>query len=322
MHIYGRHPKWRLALRKSVEPQRAPRLHARKSFRKILPTLSHTCLKAQLVPIQKPKGIRPRMQVPTLPLLGQAQALTTFMLLPAWGPRAGGWALLRQRPWNTRLPNRIADYILATTSAIIRVDALAAPASVATITVMPGGLAMGEGTKRAQTLGKPRAISCMLGVPVAAGIAAIAVFSRRPSHTDMWATLTLARPRHSTPHGHEQNAHAFCRASTSRRMAMDSIRVRIRSVLQSETGVQRCAAMMVEHSDPGLPGFSSLRTRRSTFGAPLPVLRSWRPKMNVERPGIWGQSQPNKPTTNNVYYGQSAFGGQGRQNHRNCCGLG
>ena len=36
--------------------------------------------------------------------------------------------------------------------------------------------------------------------------------------------------------------------------------------------------------------------------------------MNVERPGIWGQSQPNKPTTNNVYYGQSAFGGQGRQN--------
>ena len=46
------------------------------------------------------------------------------------------------------------------------------------------------------------------------------------------------------------------------------------------------------------------------------------PKMNVERPGIRGQSQPNKPTTNNVYYGQSAFGGQGRQNHRNCCGLG
>ena len=284
VHIYGRHPKWRLALRKSVEPQRAPHLHARKSFRKILPTLSHTCLKAQLVPIQKPKGIRPRMQVPTLPLLGQAQALTTFMLLPAWGPRAGGWALLRQRPRNTRLPNRIADYISATTSAIIRVDALAAPASVATITVMPGGLAMGEGTKRAQTLGTPRAISCMLGVPVAAGIATIAVLPRRPSHTDMWATLTLARPRHSTPHGHEQNAHAFCRASTSRRMAMDSIRVRIRSVLQSETG--------------GLPGFSSLRTRRSTFGAPLPVLRSWRPKMNVERPGIWGQSQPNKPTTN------------------------
>ena len=105
-------------------------------------------------------------------------------------------------------------------------------------------------------------------------------------------------------------------------MAMDSIRVRIRSVLQSETGVQRCAAMMVEHSDPGLPGFSSLRTRRSTFGAPLPVLRSWRPKMNVERPRIREQSQPNKPTTNNVYYGQSAFGGQGRQNHRNCCGLG
>ena len=170
MHIYGRHPTWQLVLRKSVEPQRAPRIHARKYFRNILPTFSHTFLKEQLVSIQKPKGIRPRMQVPTLPLLGQAQALTTFMLLPAWGPRAGGWALLRQRPWNTRLPNRIADYILATTSAIIRVDALAAPASVATITVMPGGLAMGEGTKRAQALGKPRAISCMLGVPVAAAL--------------------------------------------------------------------------------------------------------------------------------------------------------
>ena len=135
MHLFRPQLTWQLALRKSVEPQRAPRLHARKSFRKILPTLSHTCLKAQLVPIQKPKGIRPRMQVPTLPLLGQAQALTTFMLLPAWGPRAGGWALLRQRPWNTRLPNRIADYISATTSAIIRVDALVEPANVATKTV-------------------------------------------------------------------------------------------------------------------------------------------------------------------------------------------
>ena len=44
---------------------------------------------------------------------------------------------------------------------------------------------------------------------------------------------------------------------------MDSIRVRIRSVLQSETGVQRCAAMMVEHSDPGLPGFSRLRLAKA-----------------------------------------------------------
>ena len=247
VHIYGRHPKWRLALRKSVEPQRAPRLHARKSFRKILPTLSHTCLKAQLVPIQKPKGIRPRMQVPTLPLLGQAQALTTFMLLPAWGPRAGGWALLRQRPWNTRLPNRIADYILATTSAIIRVDALAAPASVATITVTPGGLAMGEGTKRAQTLGKPRAISCMLGVPVAAGIAAIAVSPRRPSHTDMWATLTLARPRHSTPHGHEQDAHATTSTARAKRPARALISTDIR-IQHNNTCRSKASSLGYDHA--------------------------------------------------------------------------
>ena len=97
-------------------------------------------------------------------------------------------------------------------------------------------------------------------------------------------------------------AHPGSRASAAETRAEtdegDSLQGSFRSVLQSETGVQRCAAMMVEHSDPGLPGFSSLRTRRSTFGAPLPVLRSWRPKMNVERPGIWGQSQPNKPTTN------------------------
>ena len=129
--------------------------------------------------------IRPRIQVPTLPLLGQAQALTTFMLLPAWGRKAGGWALLRLRPWDTRLPNMIADYIFATTRAVVSVTALAALASVATITVTPGGLAMGVRTKRAPTLEKPCAISCMIGVPETASITTVAVSPMLSIHTDM-----------------------------------------------------------------------------------------------------------------------------------------
>ena len=105
--------------------------------------------------------------------------------MPAWGRKAGGWALLRLRPWDTRLPNMIADYIFATTRAVVSVTALAALASVATITVTPARLAMGEGTKIPLTLELPSAISCMHGVPVTAGVAAEAVSPMRSSHTDM-----------------------------------------------------------------------------------------------------------------------------------------